>query len=122
MDFDQILLTITTSLKDEIGDDLSSIQSFIDSQGKLLAQQAIWIAESRVSGSLKNDDDLFGYFTDALRRDTEGLARAVAMHSIITIEKAWNAVANAVWGSIRAILSGAGVPDGLLPETPPLSI
>ena len=122
MGFQEILTSITAALKEEIGDDLSSIEGFIESQGKLLAQQAAWIAESRATGSLRDDDELFGYFTDALEKDTKGLARSIAMHSIITIEKAWNAVADALWGGIRSILAGAGVPDNLLPETPPLSL
>lgn len=121
MNFEQILSAITTALKNEIGEDLTSIQNFIDSQGNLISQQALWIAESRAYGTLKNNDDLFNYFTGALKRDTIGLAQSVAMHSIITIEKAWNAIANVVWGSIRTILTGAGIPANLLPETPPLS-
>ncbi len=121
MNFENVLQSIIGALKIEIGEDLSSIQGFIDSQGKLLAKQAAWIATSRANGSLKEDDELYEFFIDTLESNAEGFVRAVAMHSIITIEKAWNAVANVLWGAIRTTLTSAGVPGDLLPETPPLS-
>jgi hypothetical protein len=50
------------------------------------------------------------------------MAKSIVMLSALTIEKAWNAVAGVLWGGIRTILSGAGVPAGLLPQTPPLHV
>lgn len=122
MDFAEILGNMVAALKEEVGEDISSIRGFIDDQGKLLAKQAEMIARSRLAGSLRDDDELFEFFLEGLATNTRNLARAVAMHSIITLEKAWNALANALWGGIRSILAGAGVPQSLLPETPPLSL
>ena len=41
------------------------------------------------------------------------------MLTALTIEKAWNAVANVLWGAMRTIMSAAGVPPALLPVVPP---
>ena len=122
MDHDQILGDIIAALKGELGAGYSTIQSFAESQGKLLAKQAEDIARSRISGSLKDDDDLFAFFLEGLRHNAENMAKSIVMLSALTIEKAWNAVAGVLWGGIRSILSGAGVPDNLLPETPPIHL
>lgn len=122
MDPDQILKDIVAALKGELEGGFSTIKSFVESQGKLLAKQASTIAKSRVSGSLKNDDELYEFFLDNLRHNTENMAKSIAMLTALTIEKAWNAVAGVLWGAIRTVLSGAGIPAALLPGTPPLSI
>jgi hypothetical protein len=122
MDHTQILQDMAAALKGELGSGYSTISSFVESQGKLLAKQAEDIAKSRISGSLRDDDDLYHFFLDSLKHNTENMARSVVMLSALTIEKAWNAVANVLWGGIRTILSGAGVPANLLPQTPPISL
>lgn len=121
MDYKDILGDIVDGLKEDIGEDLSSTRAFVEDQAKLAAKQAEMIAVSRVSGSLKDDDELFKYFMDQLVESARQVAISVAMHTIVTIEKAWNAVANALWGALRTVLGGAGVPNDLLPETPPFS-
>lgn len=122
MDHDQMLSDIVAALKGELGAGYSAIKSFTESQGKLLAKQAEDIAKSRLSGSLKNDDDLYEFFLDGLKRNAENMTKSIVMLSALTIEKAWNAVAGVLWGGIRTILSGAGVPGALLPETPPINL
>lgn len=122
MDHDQILGDIIAALKGELGTGYATIQSFTESQGKLLAKQAEDIARSRISGSLKDDDDLYHFFLEGLERNAENMTRSIVMLSALTIEKAWNAVAGVLWGGIRSILSGAGVADNLLPETPPFHL
>jgi hypothetical protein len=122
MDNQQILNNMVSALKGELGGGYSSIKSFVESQGKLLAKQAESIAKSRLSGSLKNDDEMYEFFLDNLKNNTENMAKSIVMMSALTIEKAWNAVAGVLWGAIRTTLSGAGVPAGLLPQQPPLSM
>lgn len=122
MGHDQILSDIIAALKGELGAGYSTIKTFAESQGKLLAKQAEHIAKSRIDGSLKDDDDLYHFFLDGLERNAENMTRSIVMLSALTIEKAWNAVAGVLWGGIRSILSGAGVPDNLLPETPPINL
>jgi hypothetical protein len=118
----QVLNDIVTALKGELGAGYSAISSLVASQGKLLAKQAEDIAKSRINGSLKDDDELFHFFLEGLEKNTANLAKSVVMLSALTIEKAWNAIASILWGAIRTALSGAGVPDGLLPETPPIHL
>ena len=122
MDHQQILGDMVAALKGELGEGYSTIRSFVESQGKLLAKQAEDIAKSRVSGSLATDDELFEFFLDGLKQNAENMTKAVVMLSALTIEKAWNAVAGVLWGAIRTALSGAGVPASLLPQTPPISL
>ena len=122
MDHQQILNDIVAALKGELGNGFSTIRSFVENQGKLLAKQAENIATSRIDGPLKDDDDLYEFFLDNLKTNTENMVRAVVELSALTIEKAWNAVAGVLWGAIRTALSGAGVPAGLLPETPPINL
>lgn len=122
MGHDKILSDIVAALKGELGAGYSSIGSFVESQGRLLAKQAENIAKLRIDGTLADDDELFQFFLDGLKTNAENMAKSIVMLSILTIEKAWNAVAGALWGGIRTILSGAGVPAGLLPETPPFQM
>ena len=121
MDHNQIFADIVAALKGELGTGYSTISGFVDSQGRLLAKQAEKIAVSRISGSLKDDDELYEFFLDSLKSNTENMVKSVVMLTALTIEKAWNAVAGILWGAIRTALSGAGVPDNLLPQTPPFS-
>jgi hypothetical protein len=122
MDHQQMLDDIIAALKGELGQGYSTIRNFVESQGTLLTQQAEEIARLRVSGSLKDNDALFQFFLDGLRINAENMAKAIVMLSALTIEKAWNAVAGVLWGGIRTILSGAGVPGNFLPEQPPINL
>jgi len=122
MDNQAILNDMVSALKGELGGGYSAIASFVQSQGRLLAKQAESIAKSRLSGSLKDDDEMFEFFLDNLKSNSENMAKAVVEMSALTIEKAWNAVAGVLWGAIRTTLSGAGVPANLLPQQPPLSL
>jgi hypothetical protein len=122
MNHQQILSDMVAVLRGELGNGYSTISGFVENQGKLLAKQAEDIAKSRAGGSLKDDDELFHFFLEGLETNAKNMTRAIVMLSALTIEKAWNAVAGVLWGGIRTILSGAGVPDEFLPETPPIQI
>lgn len=122
MSHEQILNDMAAALKGELGEGYSTVKSFVESQGKLLAKQAESIATSRISGSLKQDDDLYEFFLENLKNNAENMTKSIVMLSALTIEKAWNAVAGALWGAIRTALSGAGVPGNLLPQTPPFNM
>ncbi|MFL6728599.1 MAG: hypothetical protein ACJ8E3_08625 [Sphingomicrobium sp.] len=122
MDHEQILNDIVAALRGELGQGFSTIRNFVENQGKLLAKQAEDIARSRINGSLKDDDELFHFFLEGLETNAQNMAKAIVMLTALTIEKAWNAIAGVLWGGIRSILSGAGVPGNLLPETPPIHV
>lgn len=122
MDHQQILNDIVAALRGELGSGFATIHGFVESQGRLLAKQAEDIAKSRVAGSLADDDELFQFFLENLERNAANMAKSIVMLTALTIEKAWNAIAGVLWGAIRTILGGAGVPAGLLPSTPPFSL
>ena len=119
MDASTIFTDLRDALKGELGQGYSTISSFIERQGRLLADQAAFIAEQRATGSLRDNDALFEHFLEGLRTNAVNLTHHVAMLTALTIEKTWNAVANVLWGGIRAIMAAAGVPAALLPVTPP---
>ncbi|WP_342249288.1 hypothetical protein [Sphingomonas sp. OTU376] len=122
MNSQDILGNMVAALKGELGQGYSVISNFVQSQGNLLARQAENIATSRATGSLKNDDELFAFFLQGLQQNAENAAKSVVMLSALTIEQAWNAIAGALWGGVRAILTGAGFPANRLPETPPINL
>jgi hypothetical protein len=117
-----ILSDLVNALRGELGQSYSSVSNIVETQGKLLAKQAAHIAKSRATGSLRDDDELYLFYLESLKDNTLAVAKAVVMVTALTIEKAWNAIAGALWGGIRSILSGAGVPASLLPETPPINL
>jgi hypothetical protein len=122
MDHEQMLENIVAALKGELGQGFSTIKTFVQNQGTLLTQQAEEIASLRINGSLRTNDKLYHFFLDGLKTNAENMAKSIVMLTALTIEKAWNAIAGVLWGGIRTILSGAGVPGNLLPATPPIDL
>ncbi|MEO9600257.1 hypothetical protein [Parasphingorhabdus sp.] len=116
----EILDNMLGALSGELTDGYDLISGFAERQGRMLSKQAEHLAMERIDGFLADDDELFAFFIDGMKRDTENMVRSIAMLTALTIEQAWNAVANALWGGMRTILAGAGVPPNLLPTTPPL--
>lgn len=119
MDAASILSDMRSALLGELGAGYSAISGFVEDQGRLLADQAAFIAEQRANGDLRTNDALYAHFLKGLETNTANMARSVAMLTVLTIEKAWNAMANALWGGIRAILTAAGLPGPLIPASPP---
>lgn len=120
MDAAAILDDMIGALRGELTDGYDLISAFAERQGRMLAKQAEHLARERADGFLSEDDELFAFFVEGMQRDAENMARSIAMLTALTIEQAWNAVANALWGGMRTILARAGVPPALLPVTPPL--
>ena len=119
MGADDILNDIVTGLKTELGAGFGTIKTFAERQGEMLAKQAASIAKSRIDGELATDDVFFEWLLDGLKKDTANMAKSIAVLTVLTIEKAWNAIANAIWGGIRTILTAAGLPAPLIPSQPP---
>lgn len=91
----------------------STIQSLVETQGKMLSQQAGWIAEGVVKGALKDDPEFQHKWLGYLAEDVKSLAHDVAALTILTVEKVWNAVVKVLWDAIDKALTGAGL--GALP-------
>jgi hypothetical protein len=110
----QIISAVNTA----INGDIRTIASFAERQAAQLAKQAAWIAESTINGSFTDDDDR-QFFIDNLKDLTENFARTVAGLTILTLEKAWNAVVGVLWGAINGALTASGIPIRLpVPAAP----
>ncbi|MFN4211289.1 MAG: hypothetical protein ACK4G5_12040 [Devosia sp.] len=96
----------------------SKISSFATTQVKMLAIQGQLIANARVTGELREEDDLFKLFVDQLRSMTQNFARTLAAKTVLTLEKAWNAVAKVLWEAVNTVLAGAGLATLKLPGAP----
>ncbi|MEM8695556.1 MAG: hypothetical protein AAGE05_05990 [Pseudomonadota bacterium] len=118
MEISEIVSDLLGNLEEQLGDDIGTIRTFASSQGKKLAAQAKLIAEQRVAGVLRDDDELFEHFVQSLKDAAENFARSVVMLTVLTIEKAWNAIVNAIWGALNGILQGAGLPSVFIPGPP----
>lgn len=113
IDVQTLVDDILAALRGAISEGWSSIAAFAEKQAKMLANQAAMITQSRLNGSLKDDDDLFDFFVDHLKELAANFARSVATMTLLTIEQAWNAVVNVIWGAInKALQTGrlAGLP------------
>lgn len=118
MDVQDVVTESLSSLQQVVGEDWNRVSGFAEKQMKMLATQAAWIAESRVLGSLREDDELFAFFTAQLERMTLNFARALAGLTLLTVEKAWNLVAGMLWKQINFALGAAGLGPLPVPEAP----
>jgi hypothetical protein len=118
IDVPKLVDDVLDALRGELGEGFASIADFAEKQSKMLAQQAAFITEARLNGSLKDDDELFDFFVDQLKEMSGNFARAVAQLTVLTIERAWNAVVDAVWGAINGAIGAAGFPALPIPRAP----
>ena len=118
MDVQDVVTESISSLQQVIGDDCNRVSGFAEKQMKMLATQTAWIAESRVLGSLRDDDELFEFFTAQLERMTLNFVRSLASLTLLTVEKAWNLVAGVLWKHVNLALGAAGLGTLPVPEAP----
>ncbi|WP_138472189.1 hypothetical protein [Poseidonocella sp. HB161398] len=114
----ELTTDIINAVTNIVGSDWSKISTFAKKQIKMLAKQAEMIATSRITGSLRDDDENFVFFMGQLEKHTRNFARAVAAMTIVTLERAWNAVANLIWGAVNTALQGANLGQIALPPLP----
>ena len=112
-----IVTQIIAALKGELHDGFGTVKMFAEEQSERLARFALVIAEERAFGSLKTNNTMFKRFTKRLEEQTEAFARHLVMLSVLTLEKAWNAIVGVVWGAINSILANTGLPIEM-PDVP----
>lgn len=117
-DADQLGRDIVAALRGELKGGWKKVSSFATRQARGLSAQAALIARERTIGSLRHDDQLYEFFVGNLREMTENFARTLAALTLLTIERAWNAVAGLLWGAINGALEGAGLGVLALPKVP----
>lgn len=119
MNASDILNDIVTNLKSDLGGGYSKIRKYAERQGEMLAKNAEFIAQGRLNGDFREGDTLYKSLLAGLADLTVNTARAIAQMTLLTLEKAWNALVTALWGGLRTILTGAGIPAPLIPAKPP---
>lgn len=116
IDLDELAAAIVGALKDAVQPGVNIATAFVKSQANALAMQAALITGARVSGQITEEQ--FKRFNKQLRALTENFVRTVAHLFLITLQKAWNAVVDVLWGRINDVLDSAGLPKLPIPSAP----
>lgn len=116
IDIDKLAAAIAAAVRGSVENGVRAGSAFIEKQSRGLAVQAAMITDARLAKKIDKDD--FEFFTIQLRTLTENFARSVASLTIITLQKAWNAIVGVLWGAINQALSGAGLGALPIPRAP----
>ncbi len=116
IDIDELAANIVGALKDAVQSGVNIATSFVKSQTNGLAMQAALITEARITGQIT--DEQFKRFNKQLRALTENFVRTLAHLFLITLQHAWNAVVDVLWGGINQALDLAGLPKLPIPSAP----
>ncbi len=108
---DELKTAIISSLTEIIGEDFEAHKAFAEKQTKALAKQAAWIAVTAAAsyGSPNgfDDEEERDWFLDKLEKASRNFVNTMVALTIITLEKAWNAVVGAIWGAINGVVESA---------------
>lgn len=115
-DFQTTVNAMITAVRTEVQQDWIKVSSFVATQAKLLTHLGASIAESSISGDLRNDPVLQHDCADLLAQQVRNFAYDLAARTILTAEKAWNAASGVLWGAINVALQAAGL-GFLVPPT-----
>jgi hypothetical protein len=116
IDMDGLAAAMIAALKGVVQPGINIATTFVKNQTKGLAMQAALITEARLTGQIT--DEQFLRFNKQLRTLTENFVRTLAHLALITLQKAWNAVAGVLWGTINQTLGAAGFPALPVPAAP----
>jgi hypothetical protein len=93
-----------TAANAAIGDDLTKLEGFARSQFEAIAQSAADITADRLAGKLSEQEfEILINRIPNLVKNTVNTLRGLAL---VTLEKAWNAIASTVQGAIRGAVAG----------------
>ena len=109
IDIDEFAAEVFERVKGELSEGWDDINNFRKSQLKKLSRQAVIVGKLRVEGELTGDTEMFEFFLEQLEDKVENLAIAVANLTVLTLQRAWNAIVGVFWGAINEIVSGAGL-------------
>lgn len=105
INIDELAAAIVAALRGELTDGWTSVSTFAGKQARRLATQAALMTEGRITHQI--DDELLDFFEDQLKEITINFARAMAMRTIITLQRAWNAIVGVVWDTVNGALGAA---------------
>lgn len=115
IDFERLTEDLLAALRGSVADNVEESFNFARSQARQVAAFAKTIVEQRTDGILTHDDDLFDHFIRSLELHARDLAFSVVQMALITMEQAWNAIVDTVWGAINQSLGALGLPTAALP-------
>ena len=101
-DVDRLVSAILGDLNALLDKDVGEYVGFAKMQTKALAKQAAWIAEAVLKGEI--DEEEREFFLKDLARLAENFAKCIVGLTMLTIEKAWNAIAGRLWEALRGAL------------------
>ncbi|WP_422050371.1 hypothetical protein [Shimia sp.] len=115
-DMEALAAQILSALQGALSDGWDQIDAFHKSQSEKLTRQAALLVQIRISGELKDSPEMFDFMIEQLQDKVENFAIAVANLTVLTLQNAWNASVEVIWGAINAALEGASLPALPIPE------
>ncbi len=115
LDIEATAKALVKAIKGATKSGWAEVSTLVTTQSRMMALQAAFITESSISGPLRDEPELRQMFIDQLADSVRGLARDVAALTILTLEKAWNAVVGVLWGAMNKALGAAGLGGLVLP-------
>lgn len=113
IDVDELASDILQALRVILAEDVPKLAELGVERSRRLAQMADMIAGQWNAGRLTEEDR--DWFLDDLARLAADFARTIALKTLLTVERAWNAVAGALWSALRAAVGVAGLPIPAMP-------
>jgi len=109
LDLDDLADDIYSKFNQSLETDWQTRSTVQRAQGKRLARQAALLSQLKLCGELQEDDQIFDTLVEQFEDATRNFSQAVANLTILTLQNAWKAIVNALWGAINGLLSNAGL-------------
>jgi hypothetical protein len=107
-DIGQLADDIRSAASGVLGENVTAISGFSNTQVQLMAKQAAWIAEGTAKGELSGE--LRDFFLKNLADIARNFVRVLQGLVLVTIEKIWNAVIDVLWNAIRGAVGNISLP------------
>lgn len=101
IDVNALIADITKAATAQLGQDVTALEGFSQTQVEGLARQAQLIAAAFASGHLSNSDRDF--FLNDLKQTAQDFAKTLAGLALVDIEKVWNAAVTTLWNAIGTV-------------------
>lgn len=109
VNYSELLQEILDVIAEKLQDGFAAIETVASKHAKRVAIQAELLAQSRISGQARNDDEVFDFLKGMLQDMIHSMAKILVAMTILTIETVWNSVVSVVWNAINTALSSAGL-------------
>lgn len=115
LDAGQLAEDIVNKLRTILASDAPKLAHLgVDSVTRL-AKHARMIARGWEAGELTDDER--DWFLAALARLAADFVRNIVLNTLLTIERAWNAVVGTLWSALRAATGLSGLPLPAIPQS-----